>query len=211
MKVGILGAGRVGGALGQALARAGHEVCWGLREPEALDAALRDHGSSRTIPEMAKWADAVVLAVPFGAAQDALAAAGDLGGKPLLDATNPIGPRLGLLHAGDDSGAENVARWAKNAKVVKAFNTTGYENMQTPVYDEGASAMLYCGDDEDACAVARTLVEAVGFEPIFVGGLTKARLLEPFAMVWITLAMEQPGGALNRLDARSFAFRLMRR
>lgn len=211
MKVSVIGAGRVGGTLGSAFAVAGHEVSYGLRDPEGEHAALREHGTPRSIGDAAAWAEVVVLAVPFGAARDALESAGDLGGKPLIDATNPIGPGLTLLHAGDGSGAENVARWATNAKVVKAFNSTGYENMASPVYDDGPSVMPYCGDDEQACAMARTLVEAVGFEPLFVGPLTKARILEPFALVWITLAMQKPGGELNGLDGRGFAFRLIRR
>lgn len=197
MKVGVIGAGRVGGTLGEAFAKAGHEVRYGLREPSKSANAV-------TIREAVQWADVVVLAVPFGAAQSAVEAGGDFAGKPLLDATNPIGPDLSLLHGHDDSGAERVAAWASNANVVKIFNTTGYENMANPAYPEGAAMMPYCGDDESACEIAKTLAADIGFDPIFIGPLTKARILEPMALVWITLAMQQDEG-------RAFAFLIGRR
>ena len=199
MKVGVIGAGRVGATLGRGFAAAGHQVAWGVRSPD--DAEVED---ARTVPAVVAWADAVVLAVPFGAAKSAVEAAGDFAGKPLLDATNPIGAGLSLLHGHDDSGAERVASWATNAHVVKIFNTTGFENMANPAYPEGAVMMPFCGDDEGACEMARELASGIGFDAVFLGPLSKARLLEPMALIWITLAMQ-------RGEGRDFAFRLARR
>ena len=92
----------------------------------------------------------------------------------------------------------------QGARVVKIFNTTGFSNMENPEYGEGRSMMLYCGDDAQAKEVAAQLATELGFEPYDVGPLTEARLLEPFALVWIHLAVLQGMGS-------GFAFRLMRR
>ena len=102
------------------------------------------------------------------------------------------------------SGGEQVAGWAPGARVVKIFNTTGFPNMANPEYPEGRSMMLYCGDDPAAKKVAAQLATDLGFEPYDVGSLAEARLLEPFALVWIHLAVLQKMGT-------QFAFRLMRR
>ena len=88
--------------------------------------------------------------------------------------------------------------------MIKIFNTTGFPNMANPPYREGRSMMLYCGDDDAAKRVAAHLAAQLGFDAYDVGPLTEARLLEPFALVWIHLAVLQNMGT-------EFAFRLMRR
>jgi hypothetical protein len=204
MKVGIIGAGSVGGTLGRGLRAAGHEVTYGVREPGdgKYDSLAEDGAAVVALGEVAAGADAVILATPWAAAQAALEAAGDLGGVPLLDATNPIGPGFVLTPERGDSGGEQVARWAPTARVVKIFNTTGANNMAAPGYPGGAAAMPYCGDDDAACQVAHALAEALGFEPARVGGLSESSLLEHMAMLWIRLAMQQ---------GRDFAFGFLRR
>lgn len=87
--------------------------------------------------------------------------------------------------------------------MVKAFNSTGQDNMADPTYADGRPVMFLCGDEAAACALAAQVIEAVGFEPVEVGPLSKARLLEPLALLWITTAM--------RLGRRDVALRLMRR
>lgn len=198
MKIAILGAGRVGGTLGAGWAKAGHDVTFGVRTPD--DAKYEGlAGPAVSIAEAVRSAELIVLATPWAAAQSALEAAGDFGGKPLIDATNPIGPGLSLTHGHDDSGAEQVARWAPTAKVVKGFNSTGYENMQQPGYPGGASVMFVCGDDEGATETARGLATDLGFDAISLGALKHARELEPFALIWIRMAMQLGHG-------RGFAF-----
>lgn len=191
MRIGVIGAGNVGGALGRGLAKAGHEVIYGVRDAaDPKHAALRHaNGDVASVREAVTRADAILLATPWSAAQAAVESAGDFEGKPLLDATNPIGPGFALTHGHTDSGAEQVARWAKNAKVVKVFNTTGVENMMDPKYGDARAAMFVCGDDEAASSTAVALARDLGFEAIRVGGLVKARLLEPAAMLWINLAI----------------------
>ena len=209
MKIGIVGAGTVGGALGRGWSRAGHDVRFGVRDTGAaeLRELLKEIGGGATavsVQDAARFGDIVVLAVPWAAAGDALAAAGDLDGKVLLDCTNPLRAYLsGLTTEGGLSAAERIAGWAPGARVVKVFNTTGANNMLDPRYPEGAVTMLYCGDDAGAKDVAARLAADLGFEPLDAGGLERADLLEHFAMLWISLAVGGYG--------REIAFRLMRR
>jgi len=210
MKIAIIGAGNVGGTLGAAWANRGHEILFGVRDagdPKLQQLLARTSGKARaaTVSDAVVPADVVALTVPWPAAQDALRTAGDLSGKVLLDCTNPLKADLSGLTVGHTtSGAEQVAAWAVGARVVKIFNTTGYSNMGNPEYREGRSMMLYCGDDAPAKNVAARLAADLGFEPYDVGPLAEARLLEPFALVWIHLAVLQKMGT-------GFAFRLMRR
>jgi NADPH-dependent F420 reductase len=210
MKIAIIGAGNVGGTLGVAWANRGHDVIFGVRdaaEPKLAELLARAGSRARAagVKDAAAAADVVALTVPWPAAQDALRSAGELRGKIVLDCTNPLKPDLsGLTVGSTTSGAEQVAAWATGARVVKIFNTTGFPNMANPEYREGRAMMLYCGDDAQAKKVAAQLADALGFEPYDVGPLTEARLLEPFALVWIHLAVQQKMGT-------GFAFRLMRR
>lgn len=190
MKIAIIGPGRVGRTLGEGWSARGHEVRYGKRE---------------TNRDAAQWADAVVLATPWAATRDAIAACGDLAGKVLLDATNPLLPNLaGLDHAGGKSGGERVAQWAAGAKVVKVFNTTGFDNMADPAYGAARAMMLYCGDDAGAKAAARQLAADLGFDPVDFGPLANAGYTENVAMAWIWLAVK--GG-----QGRNIAFVLARR
>ena len=143
--------------------------------------------------------------MPWPATRAALAAAGDLSGKILFDATNPLLPRLdGLEFGNSTSGAERVAAWAPGAKVVKAFNTVGFNIMANPRFHDGGALMFFCGDDASAKQAARALAVELGFEPMDAGPLARARLLEPFALLWITLAFTPAHG-------REFAFQLLKR
>lgn len=210
MKIGIIGAGNVGGALGKGWARKGHSVMFGVRnvsDPKLI-ALLKEAGPnvrSASVPEAAAFGEVVVFATPWMATQEAVGNAGNLTGKTVFDCTNPLKPDLsGLVFGLTTSGAEQVASWAAGAKVVKIFNTTGSNNMENPAYPQGATTMFYCGDDAGARKTAARLATDLGFEAVDAGGLAIARLLEPYAMLWIHLAVRQGMG-------RDFAFRLMRR
>jgi predicted dinucleotide-binding enzyme len=137
--------------------------------------------------------------------QDAIKAAGDLAGKILVDATNPVKPDLsGLALGHTTSAAEQVARRAPGARVVKAFNTTGAGNMANPRFGGVAASMFLCGDDSAAKRTVAGLAEALGFEPVDVGPLAQARLLEAVAMLWISMAVAFGYGT-------DIAFKLLRR
>jgi predicted dinucleotide-binding enzyme len=144
----------------------------------------------------------VVLALPWQAAHDLLPTI-NLAGKIVVDCTNS---RTGI-RAEDGrpmSGAEALQARAPGAKVVKAFNTTGANNMARPKYPEGPLAMFYCGDDVEAKKSVEVLIRQTGFEPYDLGPLSNARLLEAQAELWIWLVSR---GGLGR----EFGFRLVRR
>jgi len=209
MKIGILGAGNVGGALGESWTRHGHEVYFGVRHPEAANvlSVLKKCGPrarAETAADAVHSSEVVVNALPWPATKAVLESL-NLQGKTLLDCTNPLKPDLSGLECGTTtSGGELVAQWANGAHVVKIFNSTGYANMLNPVYEGKSVAMFYCGDDAGAKSTAATLAKVIGFDPIDAGPLSNSRLLEPLAQLWIWLAIK--GGI-----GRDFAFQIVKR
>ena len=208
MSISILGAGNVGMALGQALTKRGQRVVFGVPEPSKYAGAIAALGplaSSGTTQSAIDASDLVILAVPYAAVPDIAQNVADWQGKVLVDATNPLAPALAGLSVGTTtSGAEELARLAKGARVVKAFNTTGAENMADTHYPGGSAFMPVCGDDAQARSQVLALATLIGFDAVDCGALSAARYLEPFAMTWIHLAFKQGLG-------RKFAFNLMRR
>jgi predicted dinucleotide-binding enzyme len=208
MNIGIIGSGHVGGTLGTRWANAGHNVTFGTRKPEsnemqALAAKAGPTARAASTAEAAK-ADVLLLATPWEATQQVIAAAGDLSGKVLIDATNPLNDIDTLVLGTTTSAGEQVAKWARGAKVVKAFNAIGNTIMANTVFPGGKPALLYCGDDLQAKQTVHTLAGELGFEPVDAGALTMARTLEPAALLWVSLAFKQGFG-------REFAFQLLRR
>jgi NADPH-dependent F420 reductase len=209
MKISVIGTGNVGGTLGSRWAKKGYQVVFGSRSPNSEKAqrlleAAGENASSVEVDDAAAGTDVVVFAVPWNVIQTTIEAAGDLAGKIVVDCTNPIAPGLQLALGTTTSGGEQVAEWAKGARVVKAFNTTGWENMADPIYGGEPTLMLICGDDVDAKKTVAELTDSLGFEVVDLGPLNTSRLLEPFALVWIRLAMVQGLG-------RDIAFKLARR
>ncbi len=148
-------------------------------------------------------ADIVVLCTPWQGTQQALQASGDLSGKILVDCTNPLTPDITGLEVGHTtSAAEHVAQWAPGARVCKAMNQIGAPMMDGPQLP-GKPVMFVCGDDDEAKSVTAGLVAELGFETVDVGDLTLARLLEPYALLWIHLALRRGLGT-------NFGFGLLR-
>jgi predicted dinucleotide-binding enzyme len=206
MRIAVLGMGNVGSALGRLWAAMGHHVTFGVRDPAKKTAEAETIGATvATVPAAVKDAEAVLLAVPWAAAPEVLTSAGDLSGKVLLDCTNPVTPELDHLTLGfTTSAGEEVARLAPAAKVVKVFNTNGVGNMADPDYGPLKATMLYAGDHDDANKAAADLAAEIGMEPVYLGPLKEARLLEPLAMAWIVLARHRGLG-------RDFALNVVRR
>lgn len=208
--IAVIGAGNVGATLGNAFAKLGHSIRYGVRDPNA--AKYRQLARNQPNATLHKVADAVapaavvVLATPWPATEAALESAGDFSGKILIDCTNPVarrGDALALALGYDDSAGEAVARWAKGASVFKAFNQTGYETMKDPSAFELKPVMFVAGDDATKKPLVLDLVASVGFEAVDFGKLEGARLLEPLALAWIRMAYGHLG--------RDFAFALSRR
>lgn len=210
MRITILGSGNVGGTLGRRWAQIGHEVIFGVRDPESEKArALVAEGLGKVsvvpIRDAAASSRVVVLAVPWPAARRALEAAGDLTGRILVDCTNPVKEGLAGLSLGPvESAAEQIAQWCPGALVVKGFSTTGAGNMANPQYGRDRAGMFVCGDDERAKAVVSKLASELGLEVVDTGSLSTARYLEPLAMLWIHLAY-------NRGMGTDIAFKLLKR
>jgi predicted dinucleotide-binding enzyme len=209
MKIAIIGAGNVGGALGKRWAALGHEVVFGVRDPgsdkvRAAVAAAGGGARAAGVREAAAGGEVVVLTTPWGATRSAIEAAGDLSGKIVVDCTNPLAGLEGLAIGHTTSAGERVAEWAPGARVVKAFNTTGSNNMENADYGGRKVLMPVCGDDAGAKATVRRLAEEIGFEAVDAGGIASSRLLEPMAMLWIRLAYAQGLG-------REFGWSIVRR
>jgi predicted dinucleotide-binding enzyme len=198
MNIAIIGAGNVGGTLGTVWARKGHSITFGVRNPsdtkiQKLLASAGGNATAATVAEAAAQAPVVLLATPWEAAQNAIAAAGNLANKILIDTTNPLimspeGLRQGLVIGHATSAAEQIKQWAPGAKVVKAFNTIGAQNMANPIFGAQKATMFICGDDAEAKASVTTLSDDLGFETMDVGSLEIARLLEPVGMLWIHIS-----------------------
>lgn len=193
MKLAIIGSGNVGGALGKLWAEKGHDVTFGSRDPSAdgVQAAAAAAGgvAIADIAGAAAGAEVVVIAVPWTAVPATIEAAGDLGGKIILDATNPLEADLsGLAVDSSTSAAQEIANLASGAAVVKAFNSTGAGNFGNPGFGSQAASMLICGDDDDAKATVAELTESLGFDVVDAGPLANAGLLESLALLWIKLA-----------------------
>jgi predicted dinucleotide-binding enzyme len=191
VNVAIIGNGNVGAALGEALGRCGHKVIFGVRSPAP------GAPNAPTIPEAIRESHATILAVPFAAAMDVIKSAGDLAGKVLIDATNPLGMiagELGLTMGYSTSGAEQIAALAPGALVFKAFNQTGFENLANARPYAAPPVMFVAGDDPSGKQIVISLVSDAGFDAVDIGLLRQARLLEPLAMLWIELARKRGRG-----------------
>ncbi|MDD1750064.1 MAG: NADPH-dependent F420 reductase [Methanothrix sp.] len=210
MKIGIIGSGNVGSALGKIWGRNGHEILFSSRNPEKLKSLAQSVGKNAFygLPaDAVKFGEVVALAVPWGQAENALLSAGPMNGKILIDCTNPLKPDYsGLSVGGATSAAEEVARMARGAKVVKAFHTTFAALMQSDSRMFGSTnpTGFFCGDDAASKAVVESLIRETGLEPLDVGPLSYARYLEPMAMLMINLGFAQKMGT-------NIALKLLRR
>jgi hypothetical protein len=196
MRIGVIGSGAVGQALGGGLAALGHEVKMGTREPtsdKAKSWLAKTVGktSAGTFAEASAHSEVAILATMWAGTENALRLAGakNLAGKVLVDATNPLDfsqgapPRLALGHT--DSGGEQVQRWVPDARVVKAFNIVGNAHMVKPQFPGGPPDMFICGNDASAKKSVEEICTALGWPVSDLGGIEAARYLEPLAMVWI--------------------------
>jgi hypothetical protein len=211
MRIGIFGTGRVARALGLAWAARGHQVCLGGRDPErarALSAELGTQVRGGTVREAAEFGEVLLLAIPWTATRATLnVAAGALAGKILIDCTNPLRDsdftEMADL-AGFPSAAETIASWVPEARVVKAFNAVSTAAMLAPRFGDHDACLPYCGDDEPAKSVVARLVADSGFDPLDIGGLREAHLLEAMALLVIRLAFRRGLGP-------DIAWKLLRR
>lgn len=177
MKIGIIGSGRAGGALGGAWVRAGHEVMFSSLNLEAdrkLAASLGPNAHAGTTRDAGAFGTVLLIAVPYSAMP---AVGKDLGelvkGKVVIDASNPIVARDGeIAVAAREKGAGiTSAEYLPGARIVRAFNAIGAARMGEAATKKERIGMPMAGDDANAISVASALVRDVGYEPVLVGTL----------------------------------------
>jgi len=202
MRVGILGSGLMGAKLGTLFARAGHEVVFSYarsaRKLERLAREARGRARAGTPAEATRDADALLLAVHWSRVDQVLRQAGDLAGKVIVSCSLPMNKTDTALVIGrSSSGAEELARKARSARIVAAFGTIPSEvlfSVFAARRKSGRPSLVYCGDDRDAKQLAATLIRDVGFDPVDAGALRIARYTEPFTLLIAQLAYETRAG-----------------
>jgi hypothetical protein len=214
MKIGILGTGDVGRALGSGFISRGYQVRLGGREATnekatAWAAAAGPRASTGNLADTAGFGELIVLATLWSGTENAIRLADpkNFVGKVVMDVTNPLvytanqPPRLALGHT--DSGGEQVQRWLPGGRVVKAFNIVGHAHMVDPDFPGGPPDMFICGNDKAAKDSVTEICRLFGWPTIDIGGIEGARLLEPLCILWVEYGL--------KTNTWNHAFKLLRK
>jgi 8-hydroxy-5-deazaflavin:NADPH oxidoreductase len=183
MNVGVIGAGRIGGNAATLLARAGHPVLLSFaKDPARLERLAADIGPLAKVGtprDAVEFGDVVIVSVPWSTIDAALAEAGSLEGKIVIDTTNQFVDGVVELPGGMTAAQFNQGRM-RGARLVKAFNTltSGFQAQAAGREGPDRVVMFMCGDDADAKAVASKLIDDTGFAPFDLGGLADAAPME---------------------------------
>lgn len=209
MKIGIIGAGNIGGTAARLFSGAGHEVALSnSRGPETLQEeveALGPNVRALTAADAAQFGEVVMEAIPFGHYED-LPTEG-VAGKVFISASNYYPDRDGEIDFGGRTETGLVAEHLAGARVVKAFNTIYWEHLR----DEGDAskpmaerrAIPIAGDDEEAKNVVAGLIERLGFAPVDAGTLAQSARQEPGTAVYTAdLTAEEVRQALDSETSR---------
>jgi len=205
MKIAIIGTGNVGGALATKWSMKGHAILLGTRDPQQFkgkELLKNPETGVYTVEEAVRQSEGILLATPAPAAAEVARSLGDTTGKIIIDAMNVV---MGRGPEGFFNTADAILANTDTQKVIKCFNTTGYNNMENTVYNGVPLDAFMAGNDKDAKAIVRQLALDAGFAECYdVGGNDKFFLMEQFAFFWINLAMMQGQG-------REIGFKLLRR
>ena len=196
MRIAILGAGRVGSALGRLWHAAGHDVTFAARDaarPQALAAELGEHAHAASVADAAAAADVVLVAVPGPAVTGVLQAAGPLDGRVIIDAANSFRQQQVTLRS--LAGAFPRAHW------VRAFNSLSASIMADDNHRQPPWVVFLSGDDEAKPVVAQ-LIRDAGFDPVDLGGIDDSRLQDPGSALWLsTLTHDQAAALVARIKS----------
>jgi hypothetical protein len=182
MKVGIIGAGRIGGGIARQLTGAGHEVLLSFsRDPQSLNALAAEIGPSATTgspAEAAGFGEVVVISVPWSTLPQAIEQAGSLAGKIVIDTTNQFGGPP--LPAADQTAAHFNAGRMPGARYTKSFNTltSAFQAQAAGRQGEEKVVQWLCGDDADAKQVVAELITDAGFVPVDLGDIAGCAVME---------------------------------
>ena len=181
LKIGIIGAGRIGGTLGELWVKAGYEVLLSSRHPDQLKplaARLGPRARAGFPREAATFGEVVLISVPYGALpQVGRDYAAELKGKVVLETGNPFPGRDGdmAIPARDKGTGVASAEFLPGVRLVRAFNTIPYYDLRGEAHRKGERvAVPLASDDQAALEIASRLVEDAGFEPVVVGPLARA-------------------------------------
>jgi predicted dinucleotide-binding enzyme len=214
LKIGILGAGHIGGTLGRDWAKAGHEVFFSSRHPDELQDLVKESGKGAqrgTLEEAVRFGDVAVLTIPWRKKED-LARPELFKGKVVVDAMNPYsalllghGPSFRPMDLGATTSSEETAKLLAGARLVKAFNTMAYADLQAGAFKSGKDrwAIFVAGDDPEAKLIASGLAEDIGFVPVDTGSLREGgRLQKPGSPIYTKrFTEEQARTVLQSLKA----------
>lgn len=204
MKIGVIGSGNVGSAIGAVWVSAGHEVMFSSRDIAHDEALARDLGGGAragTPREAAAFGDVILMAVPYRALPELGKDLADvIDGKVLIDACNPFPHRDGEIAdwAREMGAGLASAELLPGAHIVRAFNAIGARSMGSAHQEPGEVGMPIAGDDDEALAVASQLIREVGYEPVVIGGLDMGKYLMPGTQ----LAGERSAGEIREIAAR---------
>jgi 8-hydroxy-5-deazaflavin:NADPH oxidoreductase len=204
IKIAVLGGGNIGGTLGSKWVAAGHQVVFGVNNPNGENARklrgeLGDHAKIATIAgALVINPDVVVLAIP-GTAMDATIAqyANQLDGKIVIDTANKMG-------ASSFNSFAALQQHTPHARIYRAFNTLGWENFANPLFDGIPADLFYCGTDGESRATVEQLIADIGLRPVSLGGVEQAGLVDSVLGLWFALAVGQGKG-------RHLAFKVLNR
>ena len=202
MKIGIIGAGKVGSTLGQRWASCGHDIIYGVRnQDDSKHQSLTTHARVVSSQEAVKESEIILLCVHWSSVEDAVREIQDaLEGKILVDCTNPIGADLGAVN----SAAEQIQQWVPGCTVVKSFNQIGFNIMANPILDGRKTVLFVASDSNAASTTVERLARELDFDVIQMPSLEYAHHLETLAMLWITMSYKLGYG-------REFAFSMNQR
>lgn len=182
IKIGIIGSGNMGSTLGTLWVKSGHPVLFSSRHPEQLKKLADSLGPlarAGTVLEALTFGDVVFVAVPYSAyPQIGKDYAREFAGKIVIDAGNAVPARDGEIakEAREKGIGITSAKYLAGARIVRAFNTLNYRRLTTIASRaEGRIAIPMAGDDQEALAVASTLVRNAGFDPVIIGPLERAK------------------------------------
>ena len=184
-RIGIIGSGNVGSAIGRTWVNAGHEVMFSSRNldrDKRLASELGRGARAGTPKDAAEFGDVILIAAPYGALPDlGKTLRNELKGKVVIDACNPFPSRDGKIAdwARDKGAGLASAELLPGARIVRAFNAIGASRMGSAHETSGKIGMPIAGDDQQAIAIASPLIRDVGYEPVLIGGLAMGRHLIP--------------------------------
>jgi predicted dinucleotide-binding enzyme len=194
LKIGIIGAGKIGGTLAELWVKAGHEVLISSRHPDELQGLAKSLGPKAragTPREAAVFGDVVLISVPYGALpQVGKDLQNELKGKVVLDTGNPYPERDGEMAVEARRKGTGVAsaEFLPGVRLVRAFNAISYRNLRSEAHRAGEPVGIpIAADDKQAMAVATRLVKDAGFEPVVVGPLSRAKTFDVGTPVYTQL------------------------